>query len=282
MFAIGLGKKMLIADVFAEAVNWGYSNITELNTTSAFFISIAYSIQIYFDFSGYSDMAIGISRILQFNLPVNFNSPYRACTITEFWDRWHITLTNFFTRYLYIPLGGSHRGQLRTYLNILIVFLCSGLWHGASWTFILWGAMHGCFTILTKHFQHLVNKVPRLINHIVTLIFLNFTWILFRAESTSVLKQMVTVLLANNWGSLNPSISRFFQPILLESSSIPLGAYPVIALVLVFLIIFKCKNVQEIADTFRPSIRSGLWIVIILVLSTLSLSGISTFVYSYF
>lgn len=197
--------------MFAQAVNWGYSNLPELNTTSALFVSIAYSIQIYFDFSGYSDMAIGISRILQLDLPINFNSPYKSNTITEFWDRWHITLTRFFTRYLYIPLGGNRQGLAKTYINIMIVFLCSGLWHGSSWTFVLWGTMHGCFMILTKHFQHVINKIPKLINHIITLLFLNFTWILFRAESFATLRQMVAALLSNKWGNLNSIISSFFS-----------------------------------------------------------------------
>lgn len=122
MFAIGLGKKTLIADIFARAANWGYGNITALNSTSALFVSIAYSIQIYFDFSGYSDMAIGISRIFQMDLPINFNSPYKATNILEFWDRWHITLTRFLSKYLYIPLGGNRKGKARTYLNTMIVF----------------------------------------------------------------------------------------------------------------------------------------------------------------
>lgn len=145
MFCMGLGKKVLIADMFGNAVDWGYSHIFELNTTSALFVTIAYTVQIYFDFSGYSDMAIGISRMLNLNLPVNFNSPYKSITIIDFWDRWHITLTRFLTKYLYIPLGGSRNGKIRTTVNTLLVFLCSGLWHGASWTFIMWG---GCMVFI--------------------------------------------------------------------------------------------------------------------------------------
>lgn len=151
-FAMGLGKKVLIADMFAEAVDWGYGNIAALNSTSAVFVSIAYSIQIYFDFSGYSDMAVGISRMLRLDLPINFNSPYKAATILEFWDRWHITLTRFFSKYLYIPLGGNRKGNLRTCLNTMAVFLCSGLWHGANWTFVLWGILHGIFYDFNKAF----------------------------------------------------------------------------------------------------------------------------------
>lgn len=160
MFVMGLGKKVLIADMFGSAADWGYANIVSLNTTSVVFISFAYTIQIYFDFSGYSDMAVGISRMLQLDLPINFNSPYKANTILEFWDRWHITLTRFYTKYLYIPLGGNRRGNMRTYINILIVFLCSGLWHGASWTFILWGGLHGCFMVFTRRFKKVFDKIP--------------------------------------------------------------------------------------------------------------------------
>lgn len=139
IFVLGLSKKVLIADIFGNAANWGFSNISSLDSISAFVTMLSYTIQIYFDFSGYCDMAIGIGKIMNIDLPLNFNSPYKALTIAEFWQRWHITLTRFFTRYLYIPLGGNRAGKVRTYLNTFIVFLASGLWHGANWTFIVWG-----------------------------------------------------------------------------------------------------------------------------------------------
>lgn len=138
-FSMGLGKKVLIADLFGNAVNYGFSNIDSLDTVCLILIMLFYTMQIYFDFSGYCDMASGIALMLNINLPVNFHSPYKANTITEFWKRWHITLTRFFKKYVYIPLGGNRKGILRTYMNIMIVFLLSGLWHGASWCFILWG-----------------------------------------------------------------------------------------------------------------------------------------------
>lgn len=141
LFALGLSKKVLLADVFGNAVNWGYSNLDGLTTSSTIIIVLSYTLQIYFDFSGYCDMAIGIGRMMNIELPINFNSPYKATTISEFWKRWHMTLTRFFTRYVYIPLGGNRKGKIRTYINTMIVFLLSGLWHGASWTFVLWG---GC------------------------------------------------------------------------------------------------------------------------------------------
>lgn len=153
MFALGLAKKVLIADTFGIAANWGFANIASLDSTNAILTTLAYTVQIYFDFSGYCDMAIGIGQMMNLELPVNFDSPYKALTITEFWSRWHKTLTRFFTRYIYIPLGGNRKGKARTYINTMIVFLTSGLWHGANWTFILWGVIHGAFMVVTRHWK---------------------------------------------------------------------------------------------------------------------------------
>ena len=139
IFAMGMAKKVLLADTFGKAVNWGFGNIDSLDSINAFLVMLSYTFQIYFDFSGYCDMAVGIGKMMNIDFPVNFNSPYKALTITDFWDRWHITLTRFFTKYVYIPLGGNRKGKCRTYLNMMAVFLLSGIWHGANWTFILWG-----------------------------------------------------------------------------------------------------------------------------------------------
>lgn len=284
MFVMGLGKKVLIADMFGEVVNWGYSNVSELNATSALFISVAYSIQIYFDFSGYSDMAIGISRMFQIDLPINFNSPYKARTILEFWDRWHMTLTRFLTKYLYIPLGGNRKGTMRTYINIIIVFLCSGLWHGAYWTFIIWGLLHGCFMVFTRCFKKYVEKIPAFINRVLTLLFVNFAWILFRSESFSEFNQMIKAIFQNQWGILNKHISDFFQPSLLQNLelNIPNWIYPSFILAIVLVILFRCKNVQEKASELKYSKALCIWVTFVAVLSLLSFSGVTTFVYSNF
>lgn len=282
MFFMGLGKKVLIADVFGSAVDWGYANIDALNSTSAVFISLAYSMQIYFDFSGYSDMAVGLSRILQFDLPVNFNSPYKAVTILEFWKRWHMTLTGYFTKYLYIPLGGSRRGKVRTHVNTLLVFLCSGLWHGASWTFVIWGGLHGCFMVFTKQFQKVFDRLPAFLNQFITLVFLNFTWILFRAQSFTVFKQMMSVILRNDWGGLKDEIGACFRPIILEGLGGPDWLYAVIFLAVIVCVVLKWENVQERADHMKYSFVSCLWVLLAAVTSILSLSGVSTFVYSLF
>lgn len=282
LFFMGLGKKVLVADVFGSAVDWGYSNIPSLNSTGAVFISLAYTLQIYFDFSGYSDMAVGISRMLQLDLPINFNSPYKAVTILEFWKRWHMTLTGFFTKYLYIPLGGNRKGRIRTYTNILFVFLCSGLWHGASWTFVLWGGLHGCFMVFTRQFWKVFNRMPVFLSRCITLLFINFTWVLFRAQSFTVFKQMVSVMMRNDWGKLNVEIGACFRPVVLEGLSCPDWLYAAIFSAFAVYAVLACENVQEKAGHMKYSLWSCIWVLLVAVVSVLSLSGVSTFVYSWF
>ena len=139
LFSFGLFKKMVLADTFTRGVTWGFGNIDAATAGDMVLTTLFYTFEIYFDFSGYSDMAVGVSKMLNIDLPINFDSPYKATSIRDFWKRWHISLTSFFTKYIYFPLGGSRKGNIRTYVNIMIVFLVSGLWHGANWTFILWG-----------------------------------------------------------------------------------------------------------------------------------------------
>lgn len=153
LLILGLAKKVLVADVLGAGVDYGYANLSLLGRVDALLVIVFYTLQLYFDFSGYCDMARGIGRMLGIEIPVNFDSPYQAVNIIDFWKRWHITLNRFFTKYVYIPLGGNRRGQARMYLNYMIVFLLSGLWHGAGWNFIVWGAMHGVLYVLTRFWQ---------------------------------------------------------------------------------------------------------------------------------
>ncbi|WP_297096132.1 MBOAT family protein [uncultured Draconibacterium sp.] len=185
-FVIGLSKKMLIANVLGEQVDAIYSlPHSEVTTPLAWLAAVAYSFQIYFDFSGYSDMAIGLGRIFGFKFPENFNNPYISQNITEFWRRWHITLSEWMRDYLYIPLGGNRvKSQRRLYGNLITVFLISGLWHGASWNFVIWGAWHGCFLILDRIFLiklfKRIGTIPRvLFTYIVVLV----GWVIFRIEN---------------------------------------------------------------------------------------------------
>ena len=167
-FSFGLAKKVLIADTLGKVVNWGYLDVGALDRTNAIIVILCYTLQIYFDFSGYCDMATGIGKMFNIDLPMNFNSPYRAVTILDFWNRWHMTLTRFFTRYVYIPLGGNRKGKLRTYINVFIVFTVSGIWHGANWTFIVWGMVHGLFNIFTRIFKKYIDKLPKFINWFIS------------------------------------------------------------------------------------------------------------------
>ena len=154
VFSAGLVKKVIIADTLSKAVTWGYANVNAgLTSMDAILMMVAYTFQIYFDFSGYCDMATGLGYMFNIKIPMNFNSPYKALSIVDFWNRWHLTLTRFLRTYVYFPLGGSRKGTVRTYINIIIVFLVSGLWHGANWTFIFWGFLHGVANALTRLFK---------------------------------------------------------------------------------------------------------------------------------
>ena len=191
-FVLGLSKKMLIANIMAEYVDQVFALPTnEIGASTAWLGMLAYTFQIYFDFSGYSDMAIGIGRMIGFKFPENFNNPYISKSVTEFWKRWHITLGSWMMDYLYIPLGGNRKGMRRTYLNLWIVFFLSGLWHGASWTFVAWGAYHGLFICLdkllkgkrekskvTSHLSPLTSHLSILLTFVIVMI----GWVLFRAD----------------------------------------------------------------------------------------------------
>jgi len=183
-FIRGLAKKVIIANSLALIADQTFDIApTDLPTTVAWLGIICYTLQIYFDFSGYSDMAIGLGKMLGFNFKENFNYPYISKSIKEFWRRWHISLSTWFKDYLYIPLGGSRKGTLLTYRNLLIVFFITGFWHGASYNFIFWGLFHGAFLILEKTKGSLIEKLPNSIKHIYVLLVVIIGWVFFRAET---------------------------------------------------------------------------------------------------
>lgn len=289
IFAMGMAKKVLIADVFGNAVNWGYGNISELNSTEAIVLMLSYTIQIYFDFSGYCDMATGIAKMMNLDLPQNFNSPYKALTITEFWKRWHMTLTRFFTKYIYIPLGGSRKGHSRMLLNTMIVFLVSGLWHGSSWSFILWGALHGLFCVLTKHFKDFFSKIHPALNWIITFLFINITWVFFRADTISDALSVIKKAFSMDFGTLgyyilNPfkldGIEQFFSLYFnKEISLLFFEGYFLAFLLISFVIILGCKNAKEKMEEFKPTVFKILFVTVTLIWSILSMSGMSSFLY---
>ena len=185
-FIIGLGKKVLIANVMGRAADSIFEiPSAQLTPGLAWLGALSYALQIYFDFSGYSDMAIGLGRVFGFRIRENFEHPYVSRSVTEFWRRWHISLSNWFRDYLYVPLGGNRSGTSRTYLNLLIVFLLCGLWHGASWTFVVWGLYHGGFLVLERSFRGRRLRVWSPLAHAATLLVVLVGWVIFRAETLS-------------------------------------------------------------------------------------------------
>ena len=209
-FTIGLSKVLLIEPMFTFGVEYGFTKLADLSIVEAWFCSFAFSLQLYFDFSGYCDMASGMAMMMNLDLPVNFNSPYKAVSIGDFWKRWHISLTRFLRRYIYFPLGGNRKGAFRTYLNIMIIFLVSGFWHGANWTFIVWGAIHGVIMIIERMTglaardkaaaevsvaetdpanntggKNLLPHFVIFIRRIITFIIVDIAWVFFRADSLS-------------------------------------------------------------------------------------------------
>ena len=204
-FTIGLAKKVLIANVLgAEADKIFALQATELTSTTAWIGIIAYTFQIYFDFSGYSDMAIGLGRMMGFTFPENFNNPYVSQNITEFWRRWHMTLGRFMKDYLYIPLGGNKVTIKRMYFNLIFVFVVSGFWHGAAWNFIIWGAFHGLFLIMDRLFLlKLFDKIGKYPSIIITFFITIIGWVIFRATSVEqigyYLKAMFKFNFADNY-----------------------------------------------------------------------------------
>ncbi len=183
-FALGLAKKVLLADSIAIIADGVFAMPgDQLTPGLAWLGATAYALQIYFDFSGYSDMAIGLGRMMGFQFKENFDRPYIAASFTEFWTRWHISLSSWLRDYLYVALGGNRRGARRTIVNVLLVFLLSGLWHGAAWTFVLWGAYHGLFVCLERVLGARRERIPRVLQHASTLALVIIGWVFFRATS---------------------------------------------------------------------------------------------------
>jgi D-alanyl-lipoteichoic acid acyltransferase DltB (MBOAT superfamily) len=194
IFSIGLFKKVVIADTFALWATNGFDNAEILTLLEAWATSLSYTFQLYFDFSGYTDMAIGAALLFNIKLPINFNSPYKAVDIQDFWRRWHMTLSRFLRDYIYIPLGGNRKGKYRTYLNLMSTFIIGGLWHGAGWTFVFWGFLHGGALAIHRLWKELGYTMNRYLGWFITFNFINISWVFFRAkewdDALKVLKGM--------------------------------------------------------------------------------------------
>jgi len=210
-FIFGLGKKILIANNVAVVADEMFRiDGASVSPLFAWIGVMCYAMQIYFDFSGYSDMAIGLGKMFGFNFLENFNYPYISRSIKEFWRRWHMSLSGWFRDYLYIPLGGNRAGKVRNYFNLFIVFFLCGLWHGASWTFVIWGIWHGLFLVIERiGFGSIINKIPRVLQFTYTLVIVLIGWVFFRADSVTHASQILKSMFLISYGdqSVFPSLT---------------------------------------------------------------------------
>lgn len=217
LIIVGLLKKALVADYIAQYNNWIFEDPTGFSGFEGAMGVLGYTLQIYLDFSGYSDMSIGIAAVMGFQLRENFNFPYQSLNLTEFWRRWHIALSTWFRDYVYIPLGGNRKGKLRTYLNSFITMLLSGLWHGASWMFVIWGAMHGLGLIIHKACKGWLDKIPntwyvKLVAWFITFVFVAVAWVFFRSPSVETAVTLLNHIAVDfSWDYLPPFVSTRFM-----------------------------------------------------------------------
>lgn len=287
VFSIGLFKKIIIADTFAIWATNGFDKAEILNLIEAWFTSLSYTLQLYFDFSGYTDMAIGIALLFNIKLPINFNSPYKAVSIQDFWRRWHMTLSRFLKDYLYIPLGGNRKGEGRTYANLFITFLLGGIWHGAGWTFVFWGALHGIALVINRFWQKMGFRMHTFLAWFITFNFVNMTWVFFRAkewdDALKVLKGMIAIDQVYFPAALSGKL-HFLEKYGIDFSNdwtIHIGANLVsfIWLLAGLILIFFCRNSNEMAQTFKLSYRTVWFSAIAFIVSILSLNKVSEFLY---
>lgn len=306
-FSIGLAKKVLLADTLALAVNYGYENIAALDAPAALAAAVGYTLELYFDFSGYSDMAIGVGRMFRIEIPENFNSPYRATSVKDFWKRWHMTLSRFLQTYVYFPLGGSRKGKLRTFVNTMITFLVSGLWHGANWTFVFWGFLHGLGVAAAaivgnrkasgdKNAERKLqdkgirNRALRLLCQLATFAYVCMAFVFFRADSiqdgflllSRIFSFHVDGQLVQMAAAMEPSEIYIVTKALSLIAPSLVGAAQIAAMIFMLAVSFFVltrKNTVQIISRKEISFRFTMWLAFLFAWSVISLSGVSTFVY---
>lgn len=269
-FIIGLSKKILIADYVGQTADRVFAlSAGDLTTPFAWLGILCYTFQIYFDFSGYSDMAIGLGQVFGFKFPENFNRPYLSKSIKEFWSRWHITLSNWMKEYLYIPLGGNRTSSFRAIINLWLVFILSGLWHGASWNFILWGAFHGIFLTLERVF-HIKNAIPSFIKIGSTFLIVMLAWVLFRSDNLSAASFFYLALL--NLNNANPQSTITFGDLIQPRDFFAL----ICAIIITFLTPYYYDKY------FKNTVLSYITSIVFFILSLSALAGLSYTPFLYF
>jgi len=272
LFAIGLCKKVIIADTFAQWANPGFE-AAYLTMAEAWATALSYTFKLYFDFSGYTDMALGIALLFNIKLPQNFDSPYQAASLIDFWRRWHMTLSRFLRDYLYIPLGGNRKGAFRRHLNLMATMVLGGLWHGAAWTFVFWGFLHGAGLVVNHVWRSLGLRMHWLLGRVTTFLFVVVAWVFFRAESFGqalvVLKGMV------NWqhtGLLSAGVTPF----------LPEGRVELLYLLITYGFVSVWKNSREWDLAFKPRLSWAVVISLFIVAGLFGLNRVSEFLYFQF
>ncbi len=287
-FTLGLFKKVIIADTVAPWVNPVFSNASAVSFLEAWVGAVSYTLQLYFDFSGYSDMAVGLGLMLNIQLPINFNSPYKATSIIDFWRRWHITLSNFLRDYLYIPLGGNRRGAVQRYINLLITMLLGGLWHGAGWTYLVWGGLHGLYLCINHGWRKLGKSLPKFLAWAITFIAVMISWVLFRSQTI----HDAVELLGTMAGMKGLALTEGYQTSLqwLRAFGVKFQqSYPympskdkLIILVGLMLWVILLPNTQQVMQWFQPKWWWAVGVSAIAFYCLLSLNKVSEFLYFQF
>ena len=283
IFSMGLFKKVVIADTFATWATNGFDKAETLNMLEAWATSLSYTFQLYFDFSGYTDMAIGVALLFNIRLPANFNSPYKALNIQDFWRRWHITLSNFLRDYIYIPLGGSQMGNFKTYSNLMITFLLGGMWHGAGWTFIFWGFLHGLGLIIHRTWSGLGIKMYRWLAWLITFNFINISWIFFRAkefdDAIKVLKNMFfgELILPSQIIDKLPFSNSFQHGVVFFE--INASRDGILWLIGSFIVVLALKNSSYYITNFKVNKKTAIITYLFLLASLMNFTKVSEFLY---
>lgn len=267
IFSIGLTKKVMLADFLAEKVNLGFDTLQSLTLAQGWITSFSYTLQLFLDFSGYCDMAIGIGLMFNIDIPFNFLSPYKAASIKEFWNTWHITLGRFLSKYLYIPLGGNRKGKFRTYINLFFVFFISGIWHGAGWLFILWGTLHGIAMVFHKIWTELGLRMNKVVAWFLTINFVNAAWVFFRAKNIKdALKVLTSMTSLNTW--LEPQRINDFG-----------GIVYILILIGLWILVLVMDNSKERLERFSFNNKYAVIAGILFMISVLWINKVSEFIY---
>jgi alginate O-acetyltransferase complex protein AlgI len=286
IFAIGLFKKVILADTFSLWATSGFDAGRMLSFFEAWVTSLSYSLQLYFDFSGYADMAIGLALLFNIKLAANFNSPYKALNIQDFWRRWHMTLSRFLKDYVYIPLGGNRGSNYRTYSNLLATFIVGGIWHGAGWTFVFWGFLHGAAIVINRIWRLTSVKLPAVVAWFITFNFVNIAWIFFRANEWSDAVKILTSMFSLDY-VIFPSMfknSLYF----LNDYGVEFGGFLAIInggysvaywIVFAFILLLFFKNSMQLGMFSKLNFRMVLVSGAIFISGVLSLHQVTEFLY---